>query len=52
MTHKQELINNSYNGRQQMLLSQNRRGSIYSADGKVLAQTVTDENGNEVREYP
>ena len=29
-----------------MLLSQNRRGSIYSADGKVLAQTVTDENGN------
>ena len=52
VTHKQELINNSYNGRQQMLLSQNRRGSIYSADGKVLAQTVTDENGNEVREYP
>ena len=41
VTHKQELINNSYNGRQQMLLSQNRRGSIYSADGKILAQTVT-----------
>lgn len=52
VTHKQELINNSYNGRQQMLLSQNRRGSIYSADGEVLARTVEDENGKEVREYP
>lgn len=52
MTHQQELINNSYNGRQQTLLAQNRRGSIYSADGNVLAQTITDENGNEKREYP
>ncbi len=51
-THKQELINNSYNGRQQMLLAQNRRGSIYSADGEVLAMTVEDEDGNEVRQYP
>lgn len=51
-THKQELINNSYNGRQQMLLAQNRRGSIYSADGEVLAQTVEDEEGNEIRQYP
>lgn len=52
VTHRQELINNSYNGRQQTLLAQNRRGSIYSADGNVLAQTVVDENGNEKREYP
>ena len=52
VTHKQELINNSYNGRQQTLLAQNRRGKIYSADGNVLAQTVVDENGNEKREYP
>lgn len=51
-THKQELINNSYNGRQQMLLAQNRRGSIFSADGEILAKTVEDENGNEIREYP
>ena len=28
-THKQELINNSYNGRQQMLLAKNR-GEIFS----------------------
>ena len=52
ITHRQELINNSYNGRQKMLLAQNQRGSIYSADGDVLARTVTDAEGNDVREYP
>lgn len=52
ITNQQELINNSYNGRQQILLAQNRRGSIYSADGQVLARTVTDEEGKEIREYP
>lgn len=52
VTHKQELINNSYNGRQKMLLAQNQRGKIYSADGEVLARTITDGEGNDVREYP
>lgn len=51
-THRQELINNSYNGRQQMLIAQNRRGKIFSADGNILAQTVTDEQGKDRREYP
>ena len=51
-THRQELINNSYNGRQQMLIAQNRRGKILSSDGSVLAQTVTDDEGKEKREYP
>ena len=51
-TNRQELINNSYNGRQQTLLAQNRRGSIYSAQGSVLARTTVDEEGNEKREYP
>ena len=50
-THKQELINNSYNGRQQMLLAKNRRGDILAADGEVLARTV-ESDGEEVREYP
>ena len=51
VTHQQELINNSYNGRQKMLLAQNQRGKIFSADGEILAQTVTDEEGNEKRQY-
>ncbi len=51
-THKQELINNSYNGRQQILLAQNRRGKILSSDGSVLAQTIVDDEGKEKREYP
>lgn len=51
-THEEELVNNSYNPRQQMLNMQNARGTIYSADGKVLAQTVEDENGESKRDYP
>lgn len=51
MTHQQELINNSYNGRQQILLAKNRRGVIYSAGGEVLANTVEDESGEEIRQY-
>lgn len=52
VTNKQELINNSYNSRQSMLLAQNRRGSIYAADGTVLAETKTAEDGTETRVYP
>lgn len=52
VTHKQELINNSYNGRQQILLAKNRRGTIFSSDGEVLAETVLNEEGKEVRRYP
>lgn len=52
VTHKQELINNSYNGRQQILIAQNSRGRIFSADGQVLARTGEDEEGKEKREYP
>lgn len=51
-THKQELINNSYNGRQEILLSQNIRGTIYANDKSVLAQTTIDAEGNEKRTYP
>lgn len=52
VTNKQELINNSYNARQGMLLAQNRRGSIYAADGTVLAETQTNDDGTETRLYP
>lgn len=52
MTNKQEMINNSYNSRQELLKSQNTRGTIYANDRQVLAQTVTDAEGNEKRQYP
>lgn len=52
LSNQQELMNNSYNGRQQMLLSQNRRGTIYSADGDILAITTVQTDDTETREYP
>lgn len=51
-TNEQEMINNSYNSRQEILLAQNYRGTIYSADREVLAETVFDSAGNEYRNYP
>ena len=44
ITHQQELINNSYNGRQELLVQQNTRGTIYAAGGQILAETQTDED--------
>ncbi|WP_029321306.1 peptidoglycan D,D-transpeptidase FtsI family protein [Butyrivibrio sp. AE3004] len=46
------MFDNSYNAHQQLLKTQNTRGTIYASDGQVLAKTVTDANGNESREYP
>lgn len=51
-TNEQELMNNSYNSRQEILLSRNYRGTIYSADGKILAQTLLEDEQKEVRNYP
>ncbi len=51
-TNEQDMINNSYNSRQEILLSRNYRGDILSRDGEVLAHTVLDEAQNETREYP
>lgn len=45
-------MNNSYNKLTGKLSETTVRGKIYSSDGKVLAETVTDENGSEVRSYP
>ncbi len=52
ITHQQELINNSYNGRQEMLVAQNTRGTIYSRNKDVLARTEENEEGKEQRVYP
>ena len=52
VTHRQELINNSYNGRQELFTAQNTRGTIYAAGGQILARTQVGEDGKETREYP
>ncbi len=51
-TREQDMINNSYNSRQKILLSRNYRGPIYDRDGQVLAQTVLDASQEETRVYP
>lgn len=51
-TNEHEIFNNSYNSRQDILLAQNYRGSIFSNNGTVLAGTDIDSNGNEIRKYP
>ena len=52
VTHRQTLMNNSYNTRQEILIAQNSRGSSYAAGGQKLAETVTDGEGKETRVYP
>ena len=47
-----KIINNPYNKRQEVLAKKVRKGKILSADGKVLAETKTDEEGNDSRIYP
>ena len=51
-TEGRNMINNSYNSRQKLLTAKNYRGSIYSSDNEVLAETVVFESGNEYRNYP
>ena len=48
----EDFINNPYNTRQENFEKSVVRGKILSADGEVLAETKTDEEGNETRSYP
>lgn len=50
--NEQEMINNSYNSRQEILLTKNYRGSILTADGHVIAETALNTKGEEIRYYP
>ena len=47
-----KILDNDYNGRQELLEQINIRGNIYSADGQILAQTQVDDAGNKTRSYP
>lgn len=48
----EEAINNSFNPRQELLATQNVRGTIYAKDGEILAETRVADNGDETRVYP
>lgn len=45
-------IANSYNDRQSLYAEKITKGSIISSDGNILAETLTDDEGNEYRNYP
>lgn len=48
----EDFINNPYNSRQENFEKSIVRGKILAAGGETLAETVTDEEGNEKRSYP
>ncbi len=48
----ENIINNPYNKRQELLAEKTIRGSVYASDGSVLATTIIDSDENETRYYP
>lgn len=51
-TQSEAVINNQHNSRLAKLSEKVVRGTIYSADGEVLAETLQDADGNYYRNYP
>ena len=51
-SHRVEMMNNSYNDSQKILMTENSRGAIYSEKGEVLAEASKDKTGSETRLYP
>lgn len=51
-TKSDAVINNSYNARLDSFADRVIRGEIRSSDGRVIAQTNVDGEGNESRNYP
>lgn len=52
LVRSNDVVNSTYNLRSDVLAKRVIRGNIVSADGMVLAETVTDDEGNETRYYP
>ncbi len=51
INESEEFINNNYNSREELFAERVVRGDIRSADGMILAETVTQEDGTEDRYY-
>ena len=51
LNESEDFINNDYNSREDLFAERVTRGEIHSADGKVLATTIVDTDG-ESRFYP
>lgn len=51
-TDADEVINNTYNKRQDILAESVVRGEIHADNGEVLASTITNADGSESRTYP
>ncbi len=51
-SNHEAFFNNSYNSQQRVVMQENRRGTIFSADGQILAKSAADEEGQETRSYP
>ncbi len=47
-----QILNNPQNRRQELLAERVEKGRVLSSNGKVLAKTTTDAEGNEHRTYP
>lgn len=52
MNESETFINNDYNSREELFAERVTRGSILSADGVVLAESITNADGTESRYYP
>ena len=52
VTESKSIINNPYNTRIDLLAKKVSRGTIYGRNGEVLAETIVDEDGKEIRYYP
>lgn len=52
LMRSEEFIRSPYNKRQDTLAEQVERGKILDCNGKVLAETKTDQSGKEYRNYP
>lgn len=52
VVESEEFINNEYNGLQTLFEEDVVKGEIITSDGYVIAETLTDDEGNTSRNYP